>query len=189
MSNRDPAQTLWELLNDEEDARVCKDIPEEACDEQPRAFALQLASQTLSKLADTLSSSRVVLPWLFGAIGAPSALVAWLVPLRESLSLLPQLVVAAQLRLRPMRRGFYVAGALAQGLCLLAMPVTLLLPGGAASGIAILVLLALFSLARGVCSVAAKDVLGKTIPKTRRGRVSGLSASQLAILPARATVR
>ena len=34
-----------------------------------------------------------------------------------------------------------------------------------------------FSLARGFCSVAAKDVMGKTVPKTRRGRVNGLSAS------------
>jgi MFS family permease len=34
-----------------------------------------------------------------------------------------------------------------------------------------------FSLSRGLSSVASKDVLGKTIPKTRRGRVTGLSAS------------
>jgi hypothetical protein len=34
-----------------------------------------------------------------------------------------------------------------------------------------------FSLARGFCSVAAKDVLGKTIPKRKRGQLTGLSAS------------
>jgi hypothetical protein len=37
--------------------------------------------------------------------------------------------------------------------------------------------LVVFSLARGLSSVASKDVLGKTIPRTRRGRVNGLSAS------------
>nr|BBD50085.1 permease of the major facilitator superfamily [Haliea sp. ETY-M] len=177
MSARDPSQTLWHFLNDEEDARVCRDIPDEACDVQPQSFALQLVAQTLSKLADTLSSSRVVLPWLLGAIGAPSALVAWLVPLRESLSLLPQLVVAAQLRRQPLRRGFYVAGSLAQGLCLLAMPATLLLDSPTLSGVALLVLLGVFSLSRGVCSVASKDVLGKTVAKSRRGRLTGLAGS------------
>lgn len=35
----------------------------------------------------------------------------------------------------------------------------------------------LFSLVRGLSSVSSKDVLGKTIPKTRRGRVTGLAAS------------
>ena len=44
---------------------------------------------------------------------------------------------------------------------------------GTAAGWAILGLVTLFSLARGFCSVASKDVLGKTVPKTRRGRVSG----------------
>lgn len=44
-------------------------------------------------------------------------------------------------------------------------------------GLAVVSLLALFSLARGVCSVAAKDVLGKTVSKSRRGRLNGLSAS------------
>jgi hypothetical protein len=36
--------------------------------------------------------------------------------------------------------------------------------------------LAAFSVARGLSSIAAKDVLGKTIPKSRRGRVNGYSA-------------
>lgn len=167
----------WALLEEDEDARVCRDIPEDACSQQPEAFRLQLAAQSLSKLADTLASSRVVLPWLFAAIAVPSTFIAWLVPLRESLSLLPQLVVAAQLRRHPLRRGFYVGGAVAQGLCLLAMPLTLLFDNARNSGLLILLLLSLFSLARGVCSVAAKDVLGKTVSKSRRGRLTGLAGS------------
>jgi hypothetical protein len=174
---RHGADWLWQALSEEEDARVCRDIPEAACDEQPHAFALQLVAQALGKLGDTLSSSRVVLPWLLTSIAAPAAFIAWLVPLRESLSLLPQLVVAAQLRAHPLRRGFYAAGAAAQGLCLLLMPATLLLPSPAASASLLLLLLALFSLARGVCSVASKDVLGKTVSRQRRGRLTGLASS------------
>ena len=34
-----------------------------------------------------------------------------------------------------------------------------------------------FSLARGFNSIAAKDVLGKVIPKQQRGGISGLAAS------------
>jgi len=163
--------------NEEEDARVCLDIPEAACNEQPRAFLLQLLAQSLGKLADTLSSSRVVLPWLLGSIAAPAAFVAWLVPIRESLSLVPQLAIAAQLRTRPLRRGYYVLGALLQGLCLLLMPAILLLPTPGASASALLALLGLYSLARGICSVASKDVLGKTVSKRRRGRLTGLAGS------------
>jgi hypothetical protein len=48
---------------------------------------------------------------------------------------------------------------------------------GAQAGYAILALLVLFSLARGFNSIAAKDVLGKVIPKKKRGNISGLAAS------------
>ena len=37
--------------------------------------------------------------------------------------------------------------------------------------------LIVFSLARGFCSVSMKDVQGKCIPKTRRGRLSGLATT------------
>lgn len=46
---------------------------------------------------------------------------------------------------------------------------------GTAAGLMLLAALVVFSLSRGLCSVASKDVLGKTVPKTRRGRVSGWS--------------
>ncbi len=48
---------------------------------------------------------------------------------------------------------------------------------GAAAGWAIVGLLVVFSLARGVASIAAKDTLGKTVSKGRRGRVSGYAAT------------
>jgi len=38
-------------------------------------------------------------------------------------------------------------------------------------------MLILFSLSRGICSVSAKDVLGKTVSKSRRGALMGWSAS------------
>ena len=48
---------------------------------------------------------------------------------------------------------------------------------GVAAGIAIVGLLAVLSLARSICSVSYKDVLGKTVGKTRRGTATGIASS------------
>ena len=171
------AQDIYGLLAEDEDARVCREIPRAACDEQPRSFLLQLAALVLTRLGDTLTSPRLVLAWLLSALAAPAMFIAMLVPLRESLALLPQLVVAQFLRERAVRKGFWVAGALAQAVALLAMTASVLLFDGVQLGVCIIAALAVFSLARGVCSVTAKDVLGKTISRTRRGRLTGQAAS------------
>lgn len=176
-NNRLSYDTLYQLLVEDEDARVCRDIPKEACHEQPRAFFAQLASQTLTKLGDALTSSRLVLAWMLSSIGSPPILISLLVPLRESLSLLPQLFVAQWIREYPVRKWFWVAGSVGQALALLAMVVALLTLPGATASVVIVLMLGAFSLARGVCSVAAKDVLGKTVSKSRRGRLTGLAAS------------
>lgn len=174
---KDASDNIYTLLVEDEDARVCRDIPDAACDEQPTAFLRQLLAQTLTKLGDAMTSSRLVLAWMLSSIGSPAIFISLLVPLRESLSLLPQLFIAQWIREHAVRKWFWVAGSVGQALALAAMvPALLLLPGPAAA-LVITLLLALFSLARGVCSVAAKDVLGKTISKSRRGRLTGLAAS------------
>ncbi len=176
------SENIYTLLVEDEDARVCRDIPEDACDEQPEAFVRQLLAQTLTKLGDAMTSSRLVLAWMLSSIGSPAIYISLLVPLRESLSLLPQLFIAQWIRGHPVRKGFWVAGSIGQALALAAMvPALLLLPGATAAPL-IVALLALFSLARGVCSVAAKDVLGKTISKSRRGRLTGMAASAAGLI-------
>lgn len=173
---------MYGYLAEDEDARVCKDIPESACNDQPQAFLAHLWALTLTKLGDSLVSARLVLPWMLTALGAPSVFISALVPLRESLALLPQLFIAQQMRQTPVRKWFWVLGSVGQALALLGMVSAILLTEGVALGWAIVILLALFSLSRGVCSVAMKDVQGKTISKTRRGRLSGLAASVAGLL-------
>ncbi|RWU09184.1 MFS transporter permease [Pseudidiomarina gelatinasegens] len=168
---------MYGYLAEDEDARVCKDIPESACNDQPQAFLAHLWSLTLTKLGDSLVSARLVLPWMLTALGAPSIFISALVPLRESLALLPQLFIAQQMRQTPVRKWFWVVGSIGQALALVGMVVAILITQGVLLGWAVVILLALFSLSRGVCSVAIKDVQGKTISKTRRGRLSGLAAS------------
>lgn len=107
---------LYERLTGDEDSRMCKDIPDEACQEQPRNFFLHLMASLGNKLADELASARLVLPWLLGAIGAPVWMVGLLVPIREAGALLPQVFVAGFIRGRPERKGVWVAGALLQAL-------------------------------------------------------------------------
>ena len=173
---QDTLDQLYSLIANEEDARVCKDIPEAACREVPRNFFLILAANVLTKLGDLLISPKTVLAWLMSAVGAP-ALVAWLVPIRESGSMMPQMVIGAWVRRKAVRKWFWTLGSLGQALSVAAMAGCVWFLDGYAAGGGILAALIAFSLARGFCSVSMKDVQGKCIPKTRRGRLSGLAST------------
>lgn len=175
-------EDLYRLLVEEEDARVCKDIPSEACTDVPGNFFKIGASQILTKLADELSSAKTVLPWLLGSVGAPAFWIGFLVPIRESGSLLPQLAIAGAIRGRPIRKWVWVVGGVLQAAALAGMAATAFLLRGSAAGLAIVGLLVLFSLARGLVSVASKDVTGKTVPKTRRGRLTGFTTAAAGLL-------
>jgi len=166
-----------QLLADEDDGRACKDIPDDACTALPRNFLLLLLGQTASALADLLSNPKTVLTWLLSSLGAPAALIAWLVPVRESGAMLPQMLLGAWVRRFAKRKKILILGSVLQAICLLGMAFCALTLQGYQAGIAILMLLLLFSLARGLNSIAMKDVTGKTIPKGRRGRLSGLSVA------------
>lgn len=170
------AEQLYALIANEEDARVCKDIPDEACREVPRNFFLILASNVLTKLGDLLISPKTVLAWLLSAVGAP-ALVAWLVPIRESGSMVPQMVIAAWVRRKPIRKWFWTLGSFGQAISVVAMAASIWFFDGYIAGGGVIAALVAFSLARGFCSVSMKDVQGKCIPKTRRGRLSGLATT------------
>lgn len=173
---------LYEFLMEEEDARVCKDIPEGACTSVPGNFFKITASQTLTKLADELANAKTVLPWLISALGAPAFWIGFLVPVRESGSLVPQLAIAAAIRDRPIRKYVWLLGAVLQAGALAGMALTGFFLRGGVAGAAVVGFLALFSLARGLASVSSKDVKGKTIPKTRRGRLTGLTTAVAGIL-------
>jgi hypothetical protein len=179
---------LYDGLAGDDDGRVCEAIPEEACREAPGNFLKTLVSNTLTSVGDRLASAKTTLPWLLAELAAPAWCLGLLVPIRESGSMLPQMLIGSVVRGRPIRKWVWVLGSLLQGVSLMAMGgVAMATAGfgggglrvggldveGLGAGLAILFLLAFFSLARGACSIAYKDVLGKTIPKTRRGRLAG----------------
>jgi len=173
---------LYDLVSGDEDARVCRDIPAEACREIPANFFIQLISSAVTKLADELASAKLVLPWLLTALAAPAFLTGFLVPIRESGSLLPQLIVAGFMRRYPRRKWFWVVGSLGQGIAVILMAVVAMTMRGVQAGWLIVVLLIAFSLSRGVCSVAGKDVMGKTVSKARRGTMMGYAGAVAGVI-------
>ncbi|WP_355660353.1 MFS transporter [Halomonas salifodinae] len=168
---------LYEWLTGDDDSRMCQDIPDAACTAQPRNGPRHLWAALGNKLADELSSARLVLPWLLGVIGAPLWMVGLLVPIREAGALLPQIFVAGFIRLKPRRKWVWVAGGLIQAGAALVLALLALLGSGGWGGALVLATLVVLSLARGLSSVATKDVLGKTIAKQRRGTLMGWSGS------------
>ncbi|MGD8346891.1 MAG: MFS transporter, partial [Lysobacterales bacterium] len=174
---RSVSERIYDLLTDEEDARVCDDIDESACREHPLSFVILLISSFLTKLGDELSSPKTTLAWATTVVGAPAFVLGFLVPIRESGSMIPQLFIGGWVRRMAIRKWVWVAGSLLQFAAVVSMGLSVLLLSGATAGWALLAGVTLFSLARGLCSVASKDVMGKTIPRSRRGQLTGWSAS------------
>ncbi len=174
--------SIYEVLTNEDDARLCDDIGEDACREAPQSFVLVLASYCFTKLGDAIASPKTTLAWLTTALGAPAFVLALLVPIRESGSMVPQLFIGAAIRRMEIRKWVWVGGSLVQGLCILGIGAVAVYLDESAAGWAILSLIVTFSLARAFCSVAAKDVLGKTIPKRKRGQLTGWSASAAGLM-------
>lgn len=173
---------VYRMLSGDDDGRVCRDIPESACKEQPGNFLKHVASLTATKTGGGLADPKLVLSWLLDHLGASTIAIGWLVPVREAGALLPQLVTAGWIRALRRRKWAWVAGSLVQGLAVLGMAGAGLALEGAAAGWTVVALLAVFSLARSVCSVSYKDVLGKTVAKSTRGAATGAAGSLSAAL-------
>ena len=120
-------ENLYEFLGDEEDARLCDDIDESACRESPLSFLLILVSNFMTKLGDELSSPKTTLAWASSVVGAPAFVLGYLVPIRESGSMVPQLFIGARVRQLAVRKWAWVAGSLVQFLCVTGLGLTVLL--------------------------------------------------------------
>ena len=165
------------LVGDDELAQVCRDLPDSACREQPYNYARQVVSLSLTKVGEGLADAKLVLAWLLDAVAAPTWTVGLLVPLRESLAMLPQLVISARIRQRSIRKSVYIAGCIVQGLAIIGIGLAGLALTGLAAGLVAIGLITAFALGRSLCSISHKDVLAKTVDKGRRGSVSGTAGS------------
>ena len=140
-------------------------------------YRTHIQALSLTKLADGLLDPKLVLAWLLTVLGASATWVGMLVPVREAGALLPQLLTAEPIRRLPVRKWAWIVGSVVQGAAAAGIAVAALVLEGAAAGATIVALVALLAIARSVSSVSYKDVLGKTVEKERRGRVSGTAAA------------
>ena len=173
---------LYARLVNEENARDCREISDEACKHVPGNFFLIILSSTLTKLGDALSNPKTVLAWLMGYVGAQVAMIGFLVPIRESGSMILQIFIAGLIRKIAIRKWIWVSGSLLQFAAMTGIGVAAFYFDGNRAGWIMLLLLIVFSFSRGFSSVASKDVQGKTIPKSRRGRLNGYSTAVSGLL-------
>ena len=139
------------------------------------------ASLSMTKVADGLIDPKLVLSWLMSALGAPAYLISLLVPIREAGALLPQIAMADRVQRMAHRKWAWVIGSAGQGGFAAAIVLSAIFLEGQAAGFAICGALAGLALSRALCSVSYKDILGKTVEKTRRGSVTGLASSLSAV--------
>ena len=175
-------EKLYYYLNKGDKQGVCTDITEDACKYVPRNFFLQIFSNMFIQLGDTLSNPKTVLTWLMSYVSAPVYLISLIVPLRESGSMVPQVFFAPFIRKRSIRKWLWIIGALLQFLAIGAIGIIVLNFKGVTAGWLIVTAVVLFSLSRSISSLSSKDIIGKTIPKTRRGRMKGYAVSVSGVL-------
>ncbi|MDO5670507.1 MAG: MFS transporter [Corynebacterium sp.] len=134
-------------------------------------------SNGLQGVGDQIVAAKTVLPWLLQAAGAPGFFIALLVPIRESGSMLPQAAFTPWVTTQRSRKRIWVIGSLGQGLAAALIGIAALTLSGAALGLAVTGLVAVLSVFRSLCSIASKDVQGRTISKGRRGVITGRAAA------------
>nr|WP_321359638.1 MFS transporter [uncultured Hyphomonas sp.] len=174
---QDTKKAVFRLLTSTSEAPGHLDITDSAREHEPDNFFRHVTSLSASKIADGLIDPKLVLSWLLTALGAPAGLLGLLVPIREAGALFPQMFTAGALRRLTHRKWAWAGGALMEGIAAIAMGLTAFVLTGAAAGWAILGALTVLALARSVCSVTYKDVLGKTIAKSRRGTATGTAGT------------
>lgn len=121
----------------------------------------------LQGIGDQIVAAKTVLPWLFTAAGVPALFTAFLVPIRESGSMLPQAALSPWVTSQRSRKWVWLVGSWGQATSAALIALAAALLNGAALGVAVVILLAALSIFRALCSIAGKDVQGRTVSKSR----------------------
>lgn len=178
---REVFSTLADGVGADGVAQNAGDLTDWALEREASSFTRHVTSLGATKIADGLLDPKLVLSWLLSTLGASSVLIGLLVPIREAGALLPQLVVAPRIHAMARRKWAWAGGSLVQGLACAGIVMAALALTGNAAGVVICVLLAVLASARAVCSVSHKDVLRKTVGKTRRGSSTGFASSSASV--------
>lgn len=136
-----------------------------------------IAGLSLNKLADLLISTKTTLTALLLTLGAPTWMIGWLVPIRESGALLPQALISYYLRQHKARHHIWRLGIVTQGSCVVVMLLAALFLDGAQAGFAILGALIMLSIGRSACSLTVKDMEADVAKKGERGGLIGMAST------------
>ncbi|MFG5380756.1 MFS transporter [Yoonia sp. R2-816] len=172
-------EQIFDIVTD--DTGADPDLPHPAQEAEPGSFLRHVASLSASKIADGLIDPKLVLSWLLTHLGAGAFWTGLLVPVREAGALLPQLFTTPFITRARIRKWFWAGGAFVQGISAAGIAIAALTLEGWLAGAVIVGLLAVLALARSVCSASYKDILGKTVGKSRRGTATGFASSAAAL--------
>lgn len=127
----------------------------------------------LQGVGDQLVNAKTVLPWLLQAAGTPGFFTAMLVPVRESGSMLPQAALTPWVTHHRSRKRIWLLGSAGQTVAAALIALSALFLRGWALGASVVALLAVLAVFRSLCSLAGKDVMGRTLHKGVRGKITG----------------
>lgn len=130
-------------------------------------------SNGLQNIGDQIVAPKTVLAWMFTAAGVPAVFTSFLVPIRESGSMLPQFALSPWVTSHASRKKVWLIGSWGQAISAALIAVSALLFSGKLLGITTLFFLACLALFRATCSIAGKDVQGRTTSKGHRGVITG----------------
>lgn len=150
--------------------------PRTARNQQHNGRHIAIAN-ALQNIGDQTASAKTVLPWLFTAAGVPAAFSGLLVPVRESLAMLPQAALRGWVTSQESRKRIWILGSLGQALCAALMALAALILSGTSLGVTIVALLACLASFRSLSSLSGKDVLGRAVSKGQRGAVTGTATT------------
>lgn len=138
---------------------------------------LLVAGLSLNKLADLLISAKTTLTAVLISVGAPIWMVGWLVPIRESGALLPQVLISIYLRKHTQRHIVWRIGMATQAFSVLGILFSVILLSGFTAGTVVLISLIFLSLGRSACSLTVKDMEADIVEKGKRGNLIGTAST------------
>lgn len=136
-----------------------------------------ISGLSLNKLAGLLISAKTTLTALLVSVGAPVWMIGWLVPIRESGALLPQVLISVYLRNHAERHKVWRLGMFIQAFSVMGIIASVTLFTGFTAGAGVLLSLVILSIGRSACSLTVKDIEADVAKKGKRGNLIGIAST------------
>jgi MFS family permease len=152
---------------------------------QRRNFRVHFAEGSLYMASLALLNPQTVYPALLRRLGASDLTIGLLPVVVYAAYFIPQVLAAHAAGRMPYRKPFVVATSLAQRLQILLLAIVIMLFGGSYPGFTLILFFLIFTANQIVAGLSAPvwyDLVAKTVPPTRRGKLMGLRTSTGSVL-------